>query len=180
MIRINLLPDKRRKKKAFKFDSRFVPGTIFTVLAVIVMVIFFFHLNNQISSIKDEKVVKEKRLAELKEKIKEVESFERDNEAYRQKNMIIEKLKAKQGLPLRLLDEVSALLPKGVWLTGLIDKGGAISLEGYAFTNPDLVNYVQNLKGSEFMSDVALLESRQAKVENIQVYKFKLTFRMKV
>jgi type IV pilus assembly protein PilN len=179
MIKINLLPGKRRKK-AFKLDNRFVPGIAFGVLAVIVMVILFFHLNNQIDSIKADKVIKESRLAELKVKLKEVEDYEKDNELYRLKNKVIEQLKANQGLPLRLLDEVSELLPKGVWITSLADKGGMVSLQGFAFTNPNLVNYVQNLKGSKYLADVSLIESKQTKVGDAMIYGFKLSFRMKI
>ena len=179
MIKINLLPGKRRKK-AFKLDNRFVPGIAFGVLAVIVMVILFFHLNNQIDSIKADKVIKESRLAELKVKLKEVEDYEKDNELYRLKNKVIEQLKANQGLPLRLLDEVSELMPKGVWITSLVDKGGVVSLQGFAFTNPNLVNYVQNLKGSKYIVNVSLIESRQKKVGDATIYGFKLNFRMKI
>ena len=179
MIRINLLPGKRRKK-AFKLDKRFVPGIAFGVLAVIVMVILFFHLNNQIDSLKTDKVIKEERLAELKVQLKEVADYEKDNELYRLKNKVIEQLKAKQGLPLRLLDEVSELIPKGLWITSLVDSGGVVNLKGFAFTNPNLVNYIQNLKGSKYMTDVTLIESRQKKVGNAMIYEFKLSFRMKI
>jgi type IV pilus assembly protein PilN len=179
MVRVNLLPVKR-KKKPFQLTIHYVPGIILMVVAVFALIISYFSLNNKISAIKDDKVVKERRLAQIKEKIKEVESYERDNEAFRQKNKVIEDLKNKQSMPLRLLDEVSNMLPKGVWLTSLSDKGGSINIEGFAFTNPDLVNYIQNLKGSKFITDVALLESRQTKEQNISVYKFKLRFRMKV
>ena len=179
MIKINLLPGKRRKK-AFKLDTRFFPGIAFGVLAIIVMVILFFNLNNQIDSLKTEKVIKETRLAELKVQLKEVEDYEKDNELYRLKNKVIEQLKAKQGLPLRLLDEVSELLPKGVWITSLVDKGGLVNLQGFAFTNPNLVNYVQNLKGSKYLADVSLIESKQTKVGDAMIYGFKLSFRMKI
>jgi type IV pilus assembly protein PilN len=179
MIRINLLPGQRRKK-AVKFDNRFLPGIVFGMVAVIVMVVLFVHLNNRISSLQSEKAVKEQKLAALKVKLKEVENYERDNETFRRKTAIIEQLKSRQGLPVRLLDQVSELLPKGVWLTLLSDKGGAVKLEGFAFTNPDLVNYIQNLKDSEYIADVLLHESKQTNVNNFEIYKFRLTFRMKV
>lgn len=179
MIRINLLPGKRRKK-AIKFDNRFIPGMVFFLLAIVVMVMVFFHLNSQIEKLHAEKTVKEKRLAELKVKLKEVENYEKDNELYRMKNDVIETLKAKQGLPLRMLDEVSEHLPKGVWLTSLSDTGGNVSLDGYAFTNPNLVSYVQNLKSSKYIADVNLLESKLTQYGEASIYQFKLTFRMKL
>jgi len=179
MIRINLLPAKR-KKKASEFPIHFIPGIFVTVAAVVFMIGYFFYLNNQIVSIKADRTVKEQRLAEIKEKIKKVENYEKDNEAFRQKNNVIEELKAKQAAPLILLDEVSAMLPKGVWLSDLTESSGTIKISGVAFTNPDLVNYVQNLKGSKYMTDVQLIESRQAKVEKYSVYNFSLSFKMKI
>jgi type IV pilus assembly protein PilN len=179
MIRINLLPTKR-KKKASEFPIHFIPGIVITIAAVVLMAVYFFYLNNQISAKKAEKTSKEQRLAEIKEKIKEVENYEKDNEAFREKNKVIEELKAKQAAPLRLLDEVSNMLPKGVWLTELSESGGTIKINGVAFANSDLVNYVQNLKGSQYMTDVQLIESRQAKLEQSIVYNFSLSFRMKI
>lgn len=179
MIRINLLPAKR-KKKASEFPIHFIPGIVVTIAAVVLMIVYYFYLNNQISSIKADRTTKEQRLVVIKEKIKEVENYEKDNEAFRQKNNVIEELKAKQAAPLILLDEVSSMLPKGVWLTSLTDNGGIINISGVAFTNPDLVNYVQNLKGSKYMTDVQLIESRQSKIEQSIVYNFSLSFRLKI
>jgi Tfp pilus assembly protein PilN len=83
-------------------------------------------------------------------------------------------------VPLRLLDEVSEMLPKGVWITNLSDKVGTVNIEGYAFSNSDLVNYVQKLKSSKYLVNVTLVQSRQQMLEDISVYKFSLTFRVKV
>jgi type IV pilus assembly protein PilN len=179
MIRINLLPAKR-KKKASEFPIHFIPGIFVSIITLVLLVVYFFYLNNQIASIKADRTAKEQRLAEIKEKIKEVENYEKDNEVFREKNKVIEELKAKQAAPLILLDEVSNMLPRGVWLTSLTDNGGIITISGVAFTNPDLVNYVQNLKGSKYMSDVQLIESRQAKIEQSSVYNFSLSFKMKI
>ncbi len=178
MIRINLLKE-RRLKKAMPLQAVIIPGAIITVITIIVLGVFTFYLNSNISTLKADKAQKEKRLAELKDAIKQVESFEKDNEEYRQKSMTIERLQSRQIMPLRLLDEVSARLPKGVWLESLEDKGGSINISGIAFTNPNIVDYVQNLKGSEHLTGVTLLESRLKEVEGYSLYEFKLSFGMK-
>ncbi len=178
MIRINLLPEMR-KKKPLVSPTIFVPGAVITGVTILVLVIFTFHLNSTLSALQTDKTIKEKRLSELQADLKEVENYERDNEAFREKNRIIEQLKKNQSVPLRLLDEVSKRLPKGVWLTSLTDRKGNVNINGYAFTNTDLVRYVQNLKGSTYIKDVLLVESRQTTLENFSIYKFKLTFRIK-
>jgi type IV pilus assembly protein PilN len=179
MIRINLLPIKR-KKKVQPLPAVFIYGAGALVIIFIVLGVLFLNLTSKISRMKDDKAKKEVALIELREKIKEVENYEKDNEAYRKKNDIIEQLKKNQNAPLRLLDEVSAQLPKGVWLTSLTSKADAVDIKGYAFTNSDLVGYVQNLKSSQYLTDVELLESKQAKVGDVFLYEFKLIFRIKV
>jgi Tfp pilus assembly protein PilN len=176
MIRINLLPTK----KPLKVPPVFVYGVIGIVILFIALTIFTLYLNKKVSNMQADMSAKEKRLNELKQAIIEVQNYEKDNKELLEKTQIIEILKKDQIVPLRLLDEVSERLPKGVWLTILSDKNRVINIEGYALTNYDLVGYVQNLKESKYLTDVMLVESRQTAIESIPVYKFKLTFKIKV
>lgn len=179
MIRINLLLVKRRKK-AKPIPSVYIQSAVVLGVTLIVLGVITFYLSGKVSDLEKDKYNKNKRLSELKVQLKEVENFERDKKAFEEKIKIIEQLKNNQKAPLRLLDEVSAQLPKGVWLTSLTDKGGAVDIIGYAFTNTELVAYIQNLKSSRYLADVALLESKQDKVGDVSVYKFKLTLRVKI
>jgi type IV pilus assembly protein PilN len=176
MIRINLLPTK----KVLKIPPIFSYGVVATVILVIILLASGLYLTTKVSGMNAEMSSKEKKLEELKKAIEEIKNYEKNNEEVRAKTRIIEQLKKNQVVPLRLLDEVSEKLPNGVWLTLLNEKGGSINIEGYAHTNYDLVAYVQNLKESKYLTDVMLIESRQTEIDSISVYKFKLTFRMKV
>jgi Tfp pilus assembly protein PilN len=178
MIRINLLPSK--KKKAFALPPAFIYGTAAIFVVITAIIAGTFYLNNQVSSKQSEISTKEQKLKKLQAALEEVKNYEIDNKAYREKTRIIETLKNNQIVPLRLLDEVSEMLPKGVWLTGLKDKGGVVSIEGFAFTNSDLVTYVQNLKASKYFTEVMLVESRQTEMEGFSIYKFNLTFKITV
>lgn len=179
MIRINLLTERRKKKTPY-LSTLLVPGVAIIVITLLALGVVTLRLVSKVSNMKDEKAVKEKKLSGLKVLLKEVENYEKDNQSYKEKNMIIEQLKKKQNVPLILLDEVSVKLPQGVWLTSLTDKEGDIRIAGYAFTNSDLVVYVQNLKSSIYLADVTLLESRQTELGNVSLYKFQLNFRVKV
>lgn len=178
MIRINLLPSK--KKKVFVLPHAFIYGIAAMVAVIISIIAGTFYMNSQISSKQADISEKEQKLKKLEAALEEVKNYEKDNKDYRDKNNIIEQLKKNQVVPLRLLDEVSEMLPKGVWLTGLTDKGGIVSIEGFAFTNNDLVTYVQNLKGSKYFTEVMLVESRQAELEAFSIYKFNLTLKITV
>jgi Tfp pilus assembly protein PilN len=178
MIRINLLPEK--KKKALILPPVYIYGLIALVVVIIAVVGFTVHLNKEISQKQTEMYTKEQKLKQLQAALEDVKNLEKDNKEFREKARIIEQLKKNQIVPLRLLDEVSEMLPKGVWLVDLIDKGGVVSAQGFAFSNSDLVTYVQNLKRSEHLTGVMLVESRQTELGDFSVYKFKLTFQVKV
>lgn len=180
MIRINLLPTKKRRKKAQPIPPYILQGIIITAVVVLAVGFFWFHLSGKISAKRNEIAQKKEKLAELNKKLEEVKNFEADNAAFQRKSEIIEELRRNQKAPLRLLDEISARLPEGVWLTGLDDKSGNVDITGYAFSNTELVTYVQTLKNSEYLTSVALIESRQKKIGDVSIYQFKLTLRVKV
>ncbi len=111
--------------------------------------------------------------------LKEVKSVEGERKQVNDKIAIIEQLKKNQGLLVHLLDEISKALPQGVNLTSLSENSGQIALEGMAFTNNDIVHFVDNLKASPYCTDVFLQETAQSAVEGVDVYKYKLQFTFK-
>jgi type IV pilus assembly protein PilN len=179
MIKVNLIPVKRRKK------SKPLPAFIITMVIVtigvsIVMAYLFFLFNSRLSAKNAQFADNGKKIAELKEKIKAVESFEQLNKIFQQRNDIIEQLSKNRSVPVKLLDEISNLLPNGVWFQTMTVSGDNISIDGYAFTNTDIVSYVDNVKNSKIFTDVYLQESKSTEIEKIPLYVFKLTFKIKV
>jgi type IV pilus assembly protein PilN len=179
MIRINLIPVKR-KKKAQPLPPVIIHGIIVLTLTLLAIAGITYFMSEKISTMKENKARKEVELKGLQAQLEEVKNYERDKASYEKKIKVIKQLKQNQKAPLKLLEEVSIHIPEGVWITGLSDRGGNVSITGFAFSNTELVTYVQSLKSSEFLTDVALLESRQQKVGAASIYAFSLTLRIKV
>jgi type IV pilus assembly protein PilN len=112
--------------------------------------------------------------------LKEVKNIEAERKQVQDKIEIIEQLKRNQSGPVRLLDEVSKALPTGASILRLTERGGSVDIDGDAFTNNDVVRYIDNLKSSPYFSEVYLLETRQAQLEGVDIYKYKLQFKFKV
>jgi type IV pilus assembly protein PilN len=179
MIKVNLLPVKRRKKP--KPIPAFVVTMIVVTISVgIIMAYLVFFFNSRLEAKKVQYKDNEKKIAEIKEKIKAVENFEQVNKLFQQRTSIIEQLRKNQSIPVKLLDEISKLLPNGVWLQTMTMSGENITIDGYAFANSDVVSYVDNLKNSKIFTEIYLQESKSSTIEKIPVYMFKLTFKMKV
>lgn len=179
MIKVNLIPVKR-KKKAKPLPTFIITMVIVTIGVSIVMAYLFFFFNSRLSVKKAQFAANEKMIAELKEKIKAVENFEQLNKTFQQRNDIIEQLSKSRSVPVKLLDEISNLLPNGIWFQTMTMSGDNVSIDGYGFTNTDIVSYVDNVKNSKIFTDVYLQESKSTTIETTPLYMFKLTFKIKV
>jgi type IV pilus assembly protein PilN len=178
MIRINLIPVKRKKK------PRPIPKFIFVLIVVMAAsvvgtLLFYINRKTVISSLTAQKALNANKMAELEDKIKEVRNFESLNKLFTERKNIIEELKRNQSLPVRVLDDLSSRLSDGVWFTALDIRAGEISLGGMAFTNSDVVKLVQSLKDSPIFTDVYLQETIQTKSDKVEVYSFKMTMKIK-
>jgi type IV pilus assembly protein PilN len=134
---------------------------------------------NKIAALEKAKIAAEGRMREQENVLKEVKNVEEERKNYTEKIGIIQQLKKNQEGPVRLLDEISKALPLGVNVASLNASSNNINIEGEAFTNDDIVRFVDNLKASRLLSDVTLLETSQTKREGIDVYKYKLQFAYK-
>jgi len=178
MIKVNLLPLKR-KKKPKPIPSFLITAAGITAVVLIVMLGLVFVFNSRLSSKKAQFKANEMKIAELKARIKEVENFEKLNKTTQEKNNIIEQLRKNQSIPVKLLDEASLLIPNGVWLNTMTASGENVNIDGYAFANSDIVSYVDNMKNSQTFTEVFLQESKSTNIENASLYMFKLTFKIK-
>ena len=96
------------------------------------------------------------------------------------KNRIIEQLEKARTGPVRALDNVSqSLEPLKLWLMKMNVKGNSIELEGRALTNDDIVEFVNNLRRTDYFTIIRLQESRAAVDNKMNLYQFKLDLSMK-
>ena len=177
MIRINLLP-VRRKKKAKPVPTYVITAFLITLVIIGVLGYLYYYFTSSLNDAKMRFESNKQKISELKNKIKEVDNFETLNNSYEEKSKIIEQLRRNQTVPVIMLDEISRHLPNGIWLHSMSVSSQNVSLDGYAFTNSDVVAFVNNLKSSKVFTEIFLQESKQAEVDKIPVYLFKLTFKV--
>ena len=179
MIKINLLSTKKVKRTiTLRVGIKSNITLFFAAISVVLLLegLAGYWLYSNLSSLTEEKRSLEIRVKEVKEKVKEVENYEKDKKIYSEKIAIIQNLKKNQKGPVRVLDELSSMLPERVWLVSLRGTGKDVTIIGSGMTNDDIVKYVYNLKSSKFFKNVQLTESRQIVDSGIPIYNFSLTF----
>jgi type IV pilus assembly protein PilN len=174
MIKINLIPVKR-KKKAKPVPLFLAAMLLLIVASVIAVFVWGKSIDSTIDALEKQKQANAQKLKELDAKVKEVKNFESLNAQVTQRKEIIEQLTRNQSLPVRIIDEMSTRLTDGVWLKSMVISGKSLRISGTGFKNTDIVSFVQSLKDSELFTNVNLLGTSRQMVGGIETYSFNMT-----
>jgi len=182
MIRINLLSGPKARHAKPQYDVR-AQGLLGVGVIVVTLASCWWYsvsLDQEIEAKQEEKQEKERQLAQLKEQAKQVQDFEQKKKLLEDKNRIIDQLEASRMGPVKVLDNVSqSVEPLKVWLTKLGVSADTVQVEGKALTNDDVVEFVNNLRRTDYFSSINLQESKAAVENKVNVYQFRLAFRLK-
>jgi type IV pilus assembly protein PilN len=189
MIRINLLPTKR-KKKAKPVPMYLAYSGI--ALAASLAVLFFFnsYMNSRIKALETDKSNKTAELKRLNDLIKHVKDFEAKKADLENRIKVILGIAEKKPIGSMLIDEMTRRLTEGIWLTNMDFKVDSVKIAGVGFNNADIVSYVEHLKDNETVkiypnslmtfTNVKLHGTQKVKQQNQTVYKFTISMKIKV
>lgn len=180
MIKINLLPTKRKTpRKVTELQQQVIIGVVVFGAVIAAMAFYYLSLNAKISAREQELAAAMAEIARQDNMLREVKNVEDERKKVTDKIGIIEQLKKNQQGPVRLLDEISRAIPATADITSMTEAGGNINLSGEAFSNEDVVRFVEKLKASAFFTDVFLMETSQRDKEGYEIYEYKIQFRYK-
>ncbi len=178
MIRINLLPVKRSRKRDQAAREGAIGGGV-VAFVLVILYVWYLVMGSKISAA-DERIAKtQSEIKRIEQDIVKVDEFKKKKRELENKLTVIDDLKAKKTGPVKLLDELAANVPKKVWLQSFDEKNGVMILEGGAGDNDDLSDFLAYLtKRSHFFSKVALVYSEAVQPSATEKYayvKFKMT-----
>jgi len=159
MIRINLLESERAassKPKAAAAGSAtggggsgvgpYVPLLIGLAVAGLGSGYFFMSMTAAINDTNARIVTAKAEVAKLQLEKAKKDELERKRKSFQDQVNLIERLKAEQGGPVRMLDEIQKALPDFVWLTRMDQTGAILKITGEASTNNAIADFLANLQ----------------------------------
>jgi type IV pilus assembly protein PilN len=180
MIKINLLPTKRKPpRKVTELQKQFIIAVVVFGGVFAGMALYYISLNATITSRQNERAAAMAEIARQDNMLREVKNVEDERKKVTDKIGIIEQLKKNQQGPVRLLDEISRAIPATADIISMNEANGNINLVGEAFSNEDVVKFVDNLKASAFFTNVYLSETSQKAKEGYEIYEYRLQFTYK-
>ena len=175
MIRINLLPIRafKRREKLRKQVFLFLATVALLIGA---MAVVYFNEYATVVEMRAEKETLAAKEIELAKTVKEVAQLQKEQEDLQQKVDVINSLEKRRQGPVRVLEEISRLLPEQrAYLESLSKKFAngkdSITLTGIAMDNETIASYMSALEATDLFTDVELVYSRGPEVKAMSAQK---------
>jgi type IV pilus assembly protein PilN len=198
MIRINLLPEEERGRKArrgtpglkmpaFKLPILpripMVPQTIWmigviVVLAVVLLLVYAIP-KRQIANRNNEIARMEAKLAKLKKEADLVKNLETKEKEMKERLEIITRLNRNRFLRAKMLDDLCSRVPEYLWLTSLEEVSSKVKITGLTFSNLTVARLIEELEESSYFTNPELISLKKKTVVGQDVMEFILETGMK-
>jgi type IV pilus assembly protein PilN len=158
VILINLLPHREAARKLRREMFYAGLGAAAVAGAVIAGGIWLWY-GARISNQEDRNRMLTSEIKKLDAKIKDIASLQEEIAALRARQQAVEDLQADRNMPVHLLNELSRLLPDGVYVTSMKQTNDTVAINGVAQSNERVSELLRNLGGSsQWLSRPELVE----------------------
>lgn len=173
MIRINLLPHREQRRKERRQHFFALLGLMLLVGAGIGLVVHLV-ISGYIDAQESRNNLFKTDIAKLDKDIAEIKRLQEQIDALLSRKKVIESLQSYRAETVHVFNELARLVPEGVVLKSLKQKGLKIELKGQAQSNARVSTLMRNLDGSPYLESPQLVEIKAASVDNRRVGEFVL------
>jgi type IV pilus assembly protein PilN len=162
MARINLLPwrEAERKQRQQEFGLMVLAGVLLTGLAI-----FGIHMQfeSMIKAQNQRNSFLKKEIAKVERQIMEIENLDKTRQKLEDRIKVIQELQSSRPQIVHLFDDVVTVLPDGVYLSSLTQKGNSVTFQGQAQSNARVSSMMRNIDDSEWLNRPKLdyIESKE-------------------
>ena len=177
-VRINLLPHREERRRRAR-QHFFVLAGLAAVLGVAIWGAGHVVNANRISAQADRNAFLKTELAKLDKQIDEIKKLKDEIAALLARKQVIETLQADRAQTVHLLDELVNVMPEGVYVRAVKQRGLRVSVVGYSQSNARVSTLMRNIDASPWLERPELVEIRAATVANRRISEFNMNFSLK-
>jgi type IV pilus assembly protein PilN len=179
MIKINLLPYREKEKKEnLARQIGIIVGSF--VFFILLLIFIQFSLSSSISSLESQVKESAAKLVDLNKKIGDLDKFKKDKKELEQKLGVIKTLEENRLTPVKMLDDLAALVPpKNIWLVKITQKSDQLTIEGVGRDNIIVADFMKTIEKFEPIKSVDLISSKKTEVGGTTLQKFSFLCVMK-
>jgi Tfp pilus assembly protein PilN len=179
MIKINLLPFKRKRASTLTKDIRDL------VLALIVVCIGFFGyyylmLIPEIEEHKSNIVTIKKEIQSLQPIAQEYQQIKEAKKEIERRIQTLNQLKSGRALAARSLYDISTIIKEGVWIKTFKKTDNKFEIDGRSFVNESISDFIESLSKMPYITNVELKNVQDVNEEGLTIKKFIITGNMSI
>ena len=177
MIRINLLPFRKARKKenVRQQISIFILVLIFLTLG---MSYFSLALNRKIQDLDNRIKTSNQQLSELTVLTKEIDDIKKKLDTIKKKTAVIKNLERNRKSSVILLDTMTSMvIPGRMWFTSLSASSDSVEINGLALVNKTVADFMIKLEGSKLFNSVSLKTIKQQAIKDVELKNFEISCR---
>ena len=165
MARINLLPWREELRKEQQRQFLTIMGLSVVLMGLIIAVVHIQYANMVSTQVQRNQFLTEQ-IAEVDAQIKEIEKLESDKQSLQARISVIQQLQGNRPEIVHLFDEIARILPQGLYLKSIEQKGKAITIVGFAQSNARVSAFMRNIEASDWLTqpvlDIIKLDQKEA------------------
>ena len=176
MIRINLLKPEAKELPVEEARREIRPpkmSLIYLLVVFAVAALFFYQRSafNKEGGLLEDALAEKNKLSDVLGKLEEAQKLK---SLFERKINLINQIKPRQQVAVRIMDELSKHIPYYVWLSEATYDKQKIHIKGGALSNNLIADYIYSLETSPYFVNVNLLSSTQRTTRDNQYLEFAL------
>lgn len=156
MTKINLLDwrAERRARRLEQFRNMMVLGLVFAVGLVL---LGYMAMTNAITQQQARNDYLKQQIAEIDQKIKEIEDLERTKQNLLSRMRVIEELQSSRSATVHFFDELVNTIPDGITINTIKQTGDSVTINGVAESNGRISSYIKSFESSPWFAEPKLV-----------------------
>ncbi|WP_448249428.1 PilN domain-containing protein [Thalassotalea agariperforans] len=155
MAYINLLPWREEAQKAKQKEYFMILGAVATsAIAIALLVGQFYQMRVDGQNSKNQYLKNEIQLLDVK--IAEIKGLNEKKSELESRISVVEQLQRSRNVGTQVLDEITKIVPNGIYLTSLDKQGNMLELVGKSESNNHLANMIREIESSNLLADAQL------------------------
>ena len=178
MAYINLLPWREEAQKAKQKEYFMILGAVATsAVAIALLVGQFYQMRVDGQNSKNQYLKNEIQLLDVK--IAEIKGLNEKKSELENRISVVEQLQRSRNVGTQVLDEITKVVPNGIYLTSLDKQGNMLELAGKSESNNHLANMIREIERSNLLADAQLSTISSKNTNSRLLSDFKMRVRIK-
>ncbi|MGA0163661.1 MAG: PilN domain-containing protein [Bdellovibrionota bacterium] len=178
MIRINLLPVPKARKQ----ERLIIELAVAAVVIAVTLAVGYFVGDSKsaaIGKLRAENQALNEEINRYRARVGEVDKYKQKLQTLRDQLKVIESLQAGRSGPVKVLDELTEITPRRLWITNMKESNQKLNLQGVGEDGPTIADFLESLKQSKYFSNVELQNLQLQEQNGVKLQKFTINLDVK-